>query len=335
MKSEEIGILIKKFIFFCQKRANKDKSIKTNIQKAKFTELEKCMLEFLFDQYLLDSYVDVELNVHDIYSEFTLKMCPEQINVKNEQYYKFKLLKSSPLCNVYECVVLREDIDEYIIVKAYYKNNPLEVEITEKKIMNYFNTKNVNVAKIYRSFNSEHFVCYPIQRLTTTLHTILKQKMLDEDEKGIPLDSVILLLKNIVDVLEILHCELGYLYVDFSASNTGLYKNQFYMYDFGGAIKISSKPISLTKKYASLRAYQKKNVEIYDDFESIAFLMLDAYCGYFESPFTDEYNTETKSLLINEMRNGVYGSFFQKYFEIIYKFQKPYDELRKLTKQFL
>ena len=321
---EDISINIRNLIAYCQKPKNHNKLIKDCINNIKCE-----FLNYIFQDYLYDKYIDVDIKIHEIYSEFTNKMIPIKIKSSNVKYKKFKLIKSNYLCNVYEAVMNNKFEQNYVIIKCYFIDLPIEIEFNESKILKLLNEKNLNIPKIYDNFTSIHFNCYPMEKLTTTLDMILKQKLIDEKDEGLDIKDLYKLLYEIVKILYVLHNEYKYLYVDFSTNNIGIKKDEFYMFDFGAVVKISndSKAITYTKRYCSIKSILNKTITIYDDFESISFLLLDAYYGYYKSPFPNKITIESKLNLLNEMKNGIHGDFFSRYIHIISKHDKPYEIL--------
>lgn len=156
--------------------------------------------------------------------------------------------------------------------------------------------------------------------------------------KALTLSEMKRMLSMIIPILKYLHQELGYLYIDFSPKNIGIQKNHldFYMFDFEEIDQIDedTKGFRSTERYDSINKMDDKNLNVYDDFESLGFLLLDSFYGIDHSPLGSFKSNVTKSKkknLIKKLRNDGEDDFFSEYFKIILDDENVYDKLIQLS----
>jgi len=329
------GILLRDFISYCLDN-HLDQPIIKNINQWNVPNNQKQQLKKILSSVLkINFYKTSRDKLLTIYTSLIKEMDPPIIKLKDITYSNFKLLQSDITSTVYTCLMKNKKESTEIIVKAYpiiYYSGSEENEIN---ILKKLDGKNLNVPKLYPTFKSEHFNCYPMEKIQISLVDLIKQKQ-KEIVKGLTLDQLKLMLKSIVPILQYLHQELNYLYVDFSLRNIGINNIEndpiFYMFDFGEVEKFSddTRPVRFTDRYASVKAMEFENISIYDEFESLGFLLLDAHYGPYDSPLGINPTIESKTELLTKLRNGNRKDFFTKYFNTILDIENVYQNLSKL-----
>jgi len=275
-------------------------------------------------------------DVEDIYYFILSKITINRVRTSNYIYENFKLIKYNQEAFVYE---VTQNNSKEVIIKAFpsiKKNNFNSREYIEDDISKQLYENNYNVPKRYESFEIEFFRCYPMEKIPFTLEDILEK--LDEKKKGLQLYEIVKLLKTCSSILEILHQK--YLYIDFSDRNIGikitkLKELKFYMFDFGGIVDILSKstPYLITYRYASINNITNEKNNINDDYESLGFLLIDAYFGYFNSPISEKSIVKNKKKIINDSLKGLFGEFFFEYYYIVkYSYHCDIDIINLIEK---
>eukprot|EP01125_Pyxidicula_operculata_P016239 TRINITY_DN5560_c2_g1_i1.p1 TRINITY_DN5560_c2_g1~~TRINITY_DN5560_c2_g1_i1.p1 ORF type:complete len:224 (-),score=53.22 TRINITY_DN5560_c2_g1_i1:80-751(-) len=198
----------------------------------------------------------------------------------------------------------------------------------------------VDVPKRFEVFHTTHFNCYTMEKLDFTLSGYL----LKDTSKGVDMSLVCKILKSCVPIIRLLHHKFNYLYVDFATSNIGLHNKegelQAYMIDFGSLHMkgFTFPPSTFTTKYSSINALKHTSVTYKDDFESLGYVLLEAYYGNEHSPNRLNPTTEVKEEVYQNALNSTYGEFFHDYFTIVengdFTNTQTYDSLINLADRF-
>lgn len=330
------GILLRDFIIYC-KDNHLDQTIIKNINQWNIVTSKKAELKVILSTVLKKNFYKIlQEELRKIYTLLINEMNPAIIKLKDRIYSNFELIQSDITSTVYECIMKDKKDSIQIIVKAYPIIFYSESEENEFNVLKSLNDKQLCIPKLYPTFKSEHFNCYPMEKIQISLVDLLKQKE-KEDIKGLTLIQLKMMLKSIVPILQYLHQELNYLYVDFSPRNIGINNIEhnnciFYMFDFGEVEKFSSdtRPVRFTDRYASIKAMDFENISIYDDFESLGFLLLDSHYGVYDSPLGINPSIESKKELLIQLRNRDKENFFTNYFTAILDVKNVYKKISKL-----
>jgi len=203
-------------------------------------------------------------------------------------------------------------------------------ENREDQISRSLFAKNLKVPQRYQVFKTDHYNCYPMEKLDYTLTTLLESN----PSKGVGVSTICAILESVVPILEVLHKECRLLYVDFSVSNIAFRNKgeqtspEAYMIDFGALHPpVPLSPLAKTLRYCSANAIAEKPVSTLDDLQSLGFVLLDAYFGIEKSPLDKVSPLEAAKLqLVRDALDSKYGLFFQEYFTLLAS-ENPYQAL--------
>lgn len=245
------------------------------------------------------STVNAWEEIKAIYLSF-LQPITESITTVDGIYTDWRVLKKDPRSTVY-IVKLN---DEDVIVKSYLNVERDTYATDEDVISNELYEQGFYVPKRYKSFNTYHYLCIPMQKLDTTL-----LQMYVENPIGIGLSNVRIILKHFIPILQWLH-EHKRAYVDFSCGNVAFHHDQPYMIDFGALHKTwLSTPYMKTLRYESINSSKGIAVTYNDDYQSLGFVILEALYG-------PRINLDDKPQIISDAIDGKYGSFMKGYYTI-------------------
>jgi hypothetical protein len=216
----------------------------------------------------------------------------------------YTLIKNSVLSSVF--------LKDNLIVKAFPKiirnNNQIREDVISRNLYN----KGFNVPERFEPFETEFYTCYPMEKLPFTLVDLLESK-----GSGC-INFVYKIIKTAIPILKVLHTEFKSLYVDFSIANLALKNDIVYMLDFGSMhpTNFSATPMAKTLRYCSVDAFNGNPVNEWDDLQSLGFVLLEAYFGFEKSPLNETPSEKSKLDVIDNAEKGIYGKFFQEYFQI-------------------
>jgi hypothetical protein len=330
------SIILRDFILFSQ--ANKlDCNILNNIKQFTFEKTQIDLLKKILKPVLYKNFYVVYRNkLLEIYTELIKCMTPEIIKSNNRIYYDFILIQSEVTSTVFKCKMNYKNKMNDIVVKSYPIIYYTGSEGIEFGILDSLNKNHFNVPKLYPIFKSDHFNCHPMEKIEKSLLDILLK-----NKEGISLFYIKKLLESVVPILEYLHTTLKYLYIDFSPRNIGVnnFGNGdcvFYMFDFGEAEKFSddTRPIRHTERYSSITGLENQNITIYDEFESLGYLLLDTRYGGYNSPLGLNPTIESKEKLLKEYRDNNKNDFFSIYFTTIMETENIYSDVLNILKNY-
>lgn len=292
METNEQGIILKNFILYCKKNIkNLEKTISKIIDNLDETEDNKITLKYLLKSILKKSYPSVQFRkLYLIYLGLIIDMCPSIIKVKKHIYFNFNPIYSfenNPDTDaiIYESYMKNKKIISQVIIKAFpiaYFNKSNKIELN---IIRALSKEELCVPKLIDVFKTEHYNCFSMEKIQMTIFSYLNM-----EQKGLDILKFKKLFDSFIPILKYMHLKLGYLYCDFSPNNIGInfYGDEydFFIFDFNSVEKITenTKPNGFFPRYGSINMLKsgfKNNISIYDDFESLGFLLLDLY--YWES----------------------------------------------------
>jgi hypothetical protein len=202
-----------------------------------------------------------------------------------------------------------------LIVKAYPTaiKNVRNSRLTEDMISKKLYKKGFNVPKRFKTYETDFYTCFPMEKLPLTL-----TQKLEQEGKG-NLDLVCNIVKTVIPILEFLHKKLKRLYVDFSVGNIALKNDIVYMLDFGATheLNFSIPSNAKTIRYCSINAFNEDLINEQDDLQSLGFVLLEAFYGFKKSPLNGVVSEQSKVKVIGNAKKGNYGDFFQRYFHIV------------------
>jgi len=248
-------------------------------------------------------------------------------------YTDFILIHSDTKSVVYSATMhTNNNTPQSVIVKAYISINRNSFASNEDKITTLLSSRGLMVPKRYSTFSTEHYNCFPMERLDYTL----KDLFTTNPTQAISIPIILSIVRACVPILELLHKETKLLYVDFSCGNVAFRHSSdemnplAYMIDFGAlheAIYVT--PCMKTMRYCSANAIAEKPVDTVDDLQSLGFVILDAMYGPLNSdcPLNSMLQTESGRLkIVRDSIDGIYGPFIQNYFSLI-RINDPYKGL--------
>ena len=311
--TDQCAIALKNWIIFRNTNFLYKGTVKSVINKWQDPDkgLVNRLLKSLCNQQMSKCWSEVER----IYTDMLPKVMPNHIGV----FSSFVEIKHDFRSAIFTATMNEQDI----IIKAYPTIIP-NINLKHEIIMlRKLYEKGLNVPKPYDSFETEHYTCLPMEKLEHTLINILEVG----DYSGMKLICDILM--TCIPILKVIH-DSKLLYVDFSLGNICFKDKTPYMIDFGSMhwINVSFAPMAKTIRYCSINALNEKPVNEKDDFESLGFVLLEAYYGVHNSPLDKQTD---KIQLIQECCDGKHGQFFQDYFQLI---DADYDRVLQLTQQY-
>lgn len=245
----------------------------------------------------------------------------------------FILIQQDPRSVIYSATMHTDtEASKSVIVKAYISINRNSFATNEDAITMLLSTQGLMVPKRYSAFNTEHYICLPMEKLDYTLKDLFTTNELQGIDSSITLEII----RAFIPILELLHTERKLFYVDFSCGNVAFRQSpdgsasEVCMIDFGalhGLISVS--PCMKTLRYCSANAAAEKPVDAIDDLQSLGFILMDCMYGplNLECPLNTTLSTEAgKLVVVKNSINGLYGPFIQEYFSLIHS-NKPYENL--------
>lgn len=282
------------------KALNQWPDIRKNIIKPHFKHLKK-------------STVNAWKEVTEIYISH-IKPIAQNITTVDGTYTNWAILKSDSRSCIYNCTLNNVPA----IVKTYLSVDKNHFATNENKISQALDEMGFNVPNRYESFNTDHHLCIPMQKLDTTLLDMYKK-----DPVGIGLQNVKAIVRDFVPILKTLHEEYKLCYVDFSCGNVAFHNNQPYMIDYGALHPTCGGPPCMkTLRYESINATNGNPVTFLDDLQSLGFVITEALYG--PNMCGEGSLFSTKPLLIENALQGTMGQFLQSYFTAL-ESDNPYD----------
>ena len=202
----------------------------------------------------------------------------DQENWKTDDftYTDQTVIKTSARCQVIRAVRNCTHTGEKTpcVIKCYYRIKRYDSwEDLEFSLHEQLSNKDCSVPKLYPSFSTDHYRCHPMENVHEILFSRIKS--LQPDRMDMP--SMLLMVDGIARVLHEIHL-LSFKYIDISTTNVGFSKDgKPMLFDFGAVRKsYNGLPVQYyTLKYASQCAMRGDPVSIYNDYESLGYLLLD------------------------------------------------------------
>jgi len=213
------------------------------------------------------------------------------------------------------------------IIKCYYRTQRLnsfeELEfVLHQKLVD----KGCSVPTLFSSFETEHYRCYPMEKVSQTL----SERLVSLLPNGLDNQTMLWLAEGIATVLHTIHAS-NFKYIDVSMNNVGFSADGApVLFDFGAAREsCNSLPVKyFTARYASRNALRGAAVTICDDFESLGYLLLDCCTdGYrlqkigLQEGFSLQSGCEEeRAKLFKYCAKQNVNKFFKDYFTVVTSF---------------
>jgi hypothetical protein len=213
------------------------------------------------------------------------------------------------------------------IIKCYYRTQRLNsFEELEFSLHRQLVEKGCSVPTLFPSFDTEHYRCYPMERVFETLSTRLVSLL----PCGLDNETMLWLAEGIATVLSDIHAA-NFKYIDMSMNNVGFSTDGTpVLFDFGAVREIyNGLPVKyFTPRYASRNALRGDAVTICDDFESLGYLLLDCCTnghrlqtiGLREGFSLESGSGEERAKLFEYCAKQEECAFFRDYFSVITSF---------------
>lgn len=285
----------------------------------KWVDPRKSVVKEMLKSVWTKSTINAWEEITTIYNQ-SVEDINEEVTTVDGTYKEWVLIKADTRSRIY--TVLLNEVP--VIVKTYLTVNRNAYARDENTISQKLFDKGFYVPKRYTSFNTTHFLCIPMEKLSYTLGDVYVK----EPNEGIALDTIKQMVKNTVPILQTLHTTEHMCYVDFSCGNVAFMDGMPYLIDFGAlhSYTLGFTPSMSTPRYASINASNSKAITPLDDLESFGYVVLEALYGPLNEncPLLDEH----KVISVNA-KNGKYGAFAQAYF-LALKDKDPYNALLQL-----
>lgn len=213
--------------------------------------------------------------------------------------------------NTVETLTLRKKVHLYAnedyVIKCY-PNMQYEqsCEISEFTLLKLLYDSKCEVPELIEKFETTYYRCYVMRRVGESFAALLVK-----NPHGFGDEMAKKVARSLISSIQKIH-EAGKYYRDFSVGNVTLHDNKVYMIDLGSTTDISSDYCSrYTTRYASRGMVAKRDYTLFDEYESLGYVLLDISKGILCIPRDYSYKAKCRIYSKCLTTRGFIGEYFR------------------------